>query len=138
MVFEVQSVSQPRKTPWVHVRTSWSHTNILISRWRVFDYALNLNGVNIPLHCHMHRIYVGFNSFIWWALVNMFPVCRCRHLFWLSQGWVTEKRVTILTGISCHDVCFIVNGHWKSCGYYTKYFFYISCVPLIRTFVCSD
>ena len=23
-------------------------------------------------------------------------------------------------------------------GYYTKYFFYISCVPLIRTFVCSD
>jgi len=36
----------------------------------MFEYALNSNGVdNIPLHCHMCRIYVGFNSFIWWPLV---------------------------------------------------------------------
>ena len=65
------------------------NTSTLISRLCMCEYALHSNSVNIPLPCHMCRIYVGFNSFIWWALVNMFPICRCRHLFLLSQGWVT-------------------------------------------------
>jgi hypothetical protein len=62
------------------------NTSTLISRLCMFEYALHSNSVKVPLHCHMHTIYVGFNSLMLSAFVVVFPECRCGHLFLLSQG----------------------------------------------------
>jgi len=65
MVFDVQSISNPEKhRACMSVLPEVINTSILISRFCMFEYAFNSNSVNIPLHYHMCRIYVGFNSFI--------------------------------------------------------------------------
>jgi hypothetical protein len=99
-------------------------TSALISRWCMFECALLSNSVNIPLHCHLCRNYVGFNSFIWWTLVNIFSVEMQAFIFVVSRMSNFEHRVIILTDISCPDMCFLVNGNWVSCGWCTKYLFW--------------
>jgi hypothetical protein len=81
----------PEKAPWIHVSTLWSCTNTLISIWCMFEYALNLVLIIF--------LFTATCAEFMWGLIHLsdghwfqFPVCRCRHLFLLSQGWVTVNK----------------------------------------------